>query len=102
MLPQIVRDNKPERRDRVDFNDPSVPLCPSFLPPPRETIFAQWNDCCSKVERVIFYERNARIVQKMEYLSCFVDEILTSKMGIKAARYYKIGQYSTFLFFFFF
>lgn len=38
MLPQIVRDNRPERRDRADFNDPSAPL---RYPSPDETIFAQ-------------------------------------------------------------
>lgn len=72
MLPQIVRDNKPERCDRTDFNDPpssfDIPI------PPQKLFLHDRTIARSKVERVIFYERNATISKKMEYLNFFVDE----------------------------
>lgn len=70
MLPQIVRDNKPERCDRTDFNDPSpLPRSPSLSP--LKLFLHDRTIARSKVERVIFYERNATISKKMEYLKLF-------------------------------
>lgn len=74
MLPQIVRDNKPERCDRTDFNDPPSLLPSTSLSPPLKLFLHDRTIARSKVERVIFYERNATISKKMEYLNFFVDE----------------------------
>lgn len=61
MLPQIVRDNKPERRDRADFNDP--PLSYSFRP--------RWNYFCT-VERL--HIRRSSVQYFMNEAFCDIGE----------------------------
>lgn len=62
-------------RNDVTVQTSMTPLLPSTsLSPPQKLFLHDRTIARSKVERVIFYERNATISKKMEYLNFFVDE----------------------------